>query len=140
MQFFRVDKNTAEGEFVAAFIQETNPSDEVMVVLKSACFDCHSNSTNYPWYAEIAPVSYWIDEHIEHGKEELNFSNWAEYSVKRKDHKMEELIEEVKKKHMPLDSYTWIHSDANLTDAQITAVTSWAAQYRSLLNLSGRPQ
>lgn len=140
MQFFRVDKNKAEGDFVAAFVEETNPNDEVLVLLKTACFDCHTNNTRYPWYAEIAPVSYWLNDHIEHGKEELNFSNWADYSVKRKDHKMEEIVEEVKEKHMPLDSYTWTHKDAVLTDDQIQELTAWVNQYRSLLSLTDQPQ
>lgn len=140
MQFFRVDKNRAEGDFVAAFIAETQPDDEVHIILKTACFDCHSNNTRYPWYAEIAPISYWLDDHIRHGKGELNFSEWDSYSSKKKDHKMEELIEEVKKKHMPLDSYTWAHKDAVLTDEQINAVISWADRYRALLSLGDRPQ
>lgn len=140
MQFFRVDKNKSEGDTMAAFISETNPPDDVIAILKATCYDCHSNNTQYPWYAEIAPVSYWLNDHIEHGKEELNFSDWAEYSLKRKDHKMEEVIEEVKEKHMPLDSYTWIHSEANLTDEQIEAMVAWANQYRSLVKLTDQPQ
>ena len=99
MQFFRVDKNRTEGDFVAVFIAETQPDDEVYTILKSACFDCHSNNTRYPWYAEIAPVSYWLDDHIRHGKGELNFSDWSSYSNKKKDHKLEELIEEVKEEN-----------------------------------------
>ena len=90
--------------------------------------------------AEVAPISYWLADHIDHGKGELNFSEWVSYSKRRKDHKMEELIEEVKKKHMPLDSYTWVHKDAVLSDAQITAMVDWAQRYRALLSLGDRPQ
>lgn len=140
MQFFRVDKNTAEGDFVAAFVADTRPNDEVHLILKSACFDCHSDNTRYPWYAEIAPVSYWLDDHIRHGKGDMNFSKWDTYSTKKKDHKMEELIEEVKQRHMPLDSYTWVHTDAKLSDEQIKAVVDWAERYRALLSLGDRPQ
>ena len=140
MQFFRVDKNKAEGDYLAAFVAETNPPDEVMQTLKTACLDCHSNNTRYPWYAEVAPISYWLADHIDHGKGELNFSEWVSYSKRRKDHKMEELIEEVKKKHKPLDSYTWVHKDAVLSDAQITAMVDWAQRYRALLSLGDRPQ
>lgn len=140
MQFFRVEKNRVAGDYLAAFVAETNPPDEVMQTLKTACLDCHSNNTRYPWYAEVAPISYWLADHIDHGKGELNFSEWDSYSKRRKDHKMEELIEEVKKKHMPLDSYTWVHKDAVLSDAQITAMVNWAESYRALLNLGDRPQ
>lgn len=140
MQFFRVDKNKAEGDFVAAFIQQTQPDDQVHIILKTACFDCHSDNTRYPWYAEIAPVSYWLDDHIRHGKGSLNFSNWDSYSKKDKSHIMDELIEEVKGRHMPLPSYTWGHSEANLTDEQILAVVQWAQRTQALINLGDRPQ
>lgn len=140
MQFFRVDKNRAEGEFATAFIAETQPGDEVHMILKTTCFDCHSNNTRYPWYAEIAPVSYWLDDHIRHGKGELNFSDWSAYSNKKKDHKLEELIEEVKERHMPLNSYTWVHKDAELTDDQIQKVIDWAKRTKALISLGDRPQ
>jgi len=100
-------------------------------------FDCHSNTTNYPWYFNVTPVNYWIADHIEEGKSELNFSKWASYSLKRKEHKMDEVWEEVKKKKMPLDSYTWTHSEANLSQDEIDLVVSWAqkvqADYKSQL-------
>ncbi|MEP2937309.1 MAG: heme-binding domain-containing protein [Gilvibacter sp.] len=140
MQFFRVDKNTAEGEYMKAFVTETNPPDEVIAILKVACYDCHSNNTRYPWYAEIAPVSYWLDDHIRHGKGDLNFSEWESYSVKKKDHKMEEVQEMLEKGEMPLDSYTWTHGDARLTDEQKEAIYAWVKQYRAMLALGDRPQ
>ena len=102
MQFFGPEKNQGEIARLDTFIQETNPPDEVKLVLKQACFDCHSDFTRYPWYNNITPVNYWLDGHINHGKGELNFSEWASYSDKKKDHKMEEIIEIVEKKEMPL--------------------------------------
>ena len=68
MQFFRPEKNQAEGDYVAAFVAETQPSPEVQGILKSACYDCHSANTNYPWYSNVAPISYWLADHIEEGK------------------------------------------------------------------------
>jgi hypothetical protein len=138
MQFFGPEKNSGETSSFEAFIAETNPPENVKVILKQNCFDCHSNVTKYPWYFSVTPVNYWMAEHVEHGKDELNISKWAEYSLKRKEHKMDEIWEEVKKKKMPLDSYTWTHSEANLTDEQIEAVVSWAqkvqADYKSQMN------
>jgi len=100
-QFFGPDKNNGDLASLDTFVSETKPSDEVMVVLKQGCFDCHSNYTRYPWYNKITPVNYWLEGHVKNGKEELNFSKWNEYSIKRKDHKMEEVIEMVEKKEMP---------------------------------------
>jgi len=130
-QFFGPEKNDGNLDTVNAFIAETNPPAEVTQILKTTCFDCHSAKTNYPWYNNITPVNYWLDEHIRDGKKHLDFSKWSEYSLKRKEHKMDELYEEVEKKEMPLNSYTWTHADANLTQAQIDAVVAWAKKVQA---------
>ncbi|MDX6747549.1 heme-binding domain-containing protein [Polaribacter sp. PL03] len=124
-QFFGPEKNDGDLATVAIFISETNPPEDVKRILETTCYDCHSSKTNYPWYNNITPVNFWLDEHIADGKKHLNFSKWSEYSLKRKEHKMDELYEEVEKGEMPLDSYTWTHTDANLTEDQIAAVVAW---------------
>ena len=132
IQFIRPEKNISESQdYVLAFETETTPSDEVKTILKSACYDCHSDNTKYPWYNNIAPVSFWLAEHIEHGKEELNFSDWENYSIKKKDHKLEELVEEVEEGKMPLDEYTWTHKDARLTVEQKDVLFEWAKNTRA---------
>jgi hypothetical protein len=79
-------------------------------------------------------------EHIEHAQEELNFSKWNDYSVKKKDHKLDELIEMVEEKEMPLPSYTWIHGDAKLSETQIEAVVEWAKFTRVKYGLAPKPE
>lgn len=137
-QFFGPEKNAGDITKIEVFLAETNPPQDVKKILKESCFDCHSDVTRYPWYFNVTPVNYWIADHIRHGKSELNFSQWAEYSLKRKEHKMEEVWEEVKEKEMPLDSYTWTHGEANLSDDQIEALVSWAktvqGNYKEQLN------
>ena len=130
-QFFGPEKNQGELSSLASFIDETKPSDEVHTILKQNCFDCHSNVTKYPWYNNITPVNYWLDEHVKDGKKHLNFSAWDSYSIKKKEHKMDELHEEVEEKEMPLDSYTWMHSEANLSQEQIDKVVAWAKQVQA---------
>lgn len=138
MQFIRPEKNQGGYESVAAFELETKPSDAVRAVLKESCYDCHSNHTRYPWYAEVAPVSYWLADHVNDGKKHFNVSDWANFSVKKKDHKMEELIEEVEEGEMPLESYTWTHG--GLTEDQKELVIQWAQlvrlSYRAELKVS----
>ncbi|RZS93168.1 heme-binding domain-containing protein [Aquimarina brevivitae] len=131
IQFIRPKKNQQGYESVVAFEAETQSTEEIKTILRNNCYDCHSNQTTYPWYAEIAPVSYWLNDHIEEGKEHFNVSEWESYSVKRKDHKLEELEEEVEEGHMPLDSYTWLHGD--LTKDQQTALIEWAKKSRKAL-------
>ena len=125
-QFFRPTLNNGKTNAVLPFVAETKPSKEVVKVLETACFDCHSNATNYPWYSNITPVNFWMEDHIKEGKKELNFSDWSRYSIKKKEHKMEEVWEEVEQLKMPLDSYTWTHFDAKLSQVQIDKLVDWA--------------
>ncbi len=91
---------------------------EVKGILDKACMDCHSNETQYPWYAEVTPVNMWIDGHIEHGREHLNFSEWNSLSEEDRRHAIKETIEVVHEKEMPMLFYWLIHWDAKLTDAE----------------------
>lgn len=140
MQFIRPEKNEAGYEAMRSFEAETKPSPEVVGILKANCYDCHSDHTIYPWYAEIAPFSYWLADHIKHGKGDFNVSGWETYSVKKKDHKLEELIEKVEKGEMPLDSYTWIHGDLEKEEAKL--LIQWATltrlQYKNQLEVSSK--
>lgn len=113
------------------FITMTKPTPEVAAILKSACYDCHSNETRYPWYSRIAPVSWWLKDHINEGREELNFSVWGTYKAKRIDHKLKEAAELVNEGEMPMDSYTWMHADARLTADQKKTLTTWFTSLRS---------
>jgi len=124
-QFFGPNKNEGDMATVAAFMAETKPPEDVKKILETSCFDCHSAKTAYPWYNAITPINYYLDAHIKDGQKHLNFSKWNTYSLKKKAHKMDELYEEVEEGEMPLNSYTWLHSEANLTPAQIVAMVAW---------------
>lgn len=125
MQAFRIDKTTKTPEASKDFISITGSNAEVTNLLKTACYDCHSNQPIYPWYTNIAPVSWWIKHHINEGSHHLNFSEWGTYSEKRKNHKLEECIEMVEEEEMPMASYTWMHGEAKLTDAQRLVLVEW---------------
>jgi hypothetical protein len=137
-QFFGPEKNEGDITAVDTFLAETNPPENVRKILSESCFDCHSNSTKYPWYDNITPVNYWLNDHVKDGKKHLNFSDWSTYSLKKKEHKMDELYEEVEKGEMPLNSYTWTHSEANLTQEQISEMVAWGksvqADYKQQMN------
>ena len=124
IQFIRPDKNQGSLESMIEFQEDTSVPDNVLGILKTQCFDCHTNNTKYPWYAEVAPFSFWLNDHIIDGKKHFNMSEWNSYSIKKKDHKLEELIEEVKEGEMPLPSYTWIHG--NLSEEDKKTLLDWA--------------
>jgi hypothetical protein len=100
----------------------------------NACFGCHSNSVEYPAYASIAPISWTVQSHIDEGREELNFSTFTDYELKRQDHKLEECIEYIEKDEMPLGSYTLVHREAALTEAQKNTLIAYFKSVRTKLN------
>lgn len=102
-----------------------------MALLKSACYDCHSNETEYPWYAQVQPLAWWIDHHVEEARESLNFSIWQTYSVKDMDHAFEECIEMVEEKEMPLTSFTLTHPEARLSELQRQQMVDWFKKLRA---------
>lgn len=130
IQFIRPEKN-ANPELSTADISQvyTMPA-AVKNILVQSCYDCHSNNTRYPWYAHIQPVAWWLNSHIQEGKEHLNFSEFGTYPAKKANHKLEEVEEAVTDGWMPLDSYLWVHRDARLTAEQAQAVADWARELR----------
>lgn len=126
LQFVRPSRNIAEGDQPNHISKKYAVPANVASILDKACNDCHSNNTRYPWYANIQPVGLWLQDHVKEGKGELNLDEFMTYSPKKAHHKMEEVIEMVKEKEMPLDSYTWIHKDADLTDQERVELSAWA--------------
>ena len=100
--------------------------DSVHQILQKACYDCHSNNTRYPWYNNIQPVAWWLNHHVDEGKDELNFSEFGELPIAKQAKKLKKVTKEVQKGGMPLDSYTWIHKDAILTDEEKNRIIDWA--------------
>ena len=118
IQFIHPEKNKAEGPQTNYIGNSFPVPEKVKAILARACNDCHSNNTNYPWYTRIQPVHWWMENHIKDGKKELNFDDYKNRSLRFQYHKMEEIAEQVNEGEMPLDSYTWIHKDAILTEEE----------------------
>jgi len=99
---------------------------DVKTILQKACYDCHTNNTRYPWYSNIQPVDWWLTNHIHEGKKKLNFDEYTGKRLRYQYGKMDETIDLVKKGEMPLNSYTWIHKDAILTEDEKNKLIGWA--------------
>jgi len=108
----------------------TQMSPEVAAILNRACADCHSSKTTWPWYSQIAPVSWYLVDHVNDGRKELSLSNWGTYETKRKTHKLEEIREQVESGAMPISSYVLLHPNAKLSDADRRLLIDWANQER----------
>jgi len=133
IQFFRSERNVGQADMPTDITHAVLVPENVMHVLKTSCYDCHSNRTTYPWYTNINPVGWWMNHHVEEGKDELNFSTFTSYNKKRADHKLEEIAEQVQEHEMPLESYTWMHKDAKLDAQQIQLIVDWVKASRATL-------
>jgi len=127
IQLFRIDKENPpikEGNDIVSILK---PNEKVVEILKASCYDCHSNEVKYPWYANIAPISWVIGHHVEEAREHVNFSEWGSYTAKDQAHILEECYEEVEEGEMPLSSYEIIHG--SLSDEDREVLEDWLAQY-----------
>lgn len=128
-QFFRPVKNNSNDQ-TKHFSTLYPLPDSVEAILTVACYDCHSNNTRYPWYAEIQPVGWWLNGHIQQGKRDINFSEFASYRIRRQYRKLQQIGELIEANEMPLPAYTIIHKDAILTQPQKELLFAWVKSSR----------
>jgi len=98
---------------------------DVSVILKTSCYDCHSNQTPYPWYSHVAPVSWLVANDVKEGRAKLNFSDWKLNNKRRKIRQLEDIKEQVQQGEMPMGIYTVIHKKAKLTESQKQLLVKW---------------
>ncbi len=125
IQFFQIDKKNPQINQEIDFITLMQPPSEISSLIKSGCYDCHSNETVYPWYTKIAPFSWVIKSHVTEGREHLNFSEWGNYQPGRRGHMLDECKEMVENREMPLKSYTFLHSSARFSDENRETLKTW---------------
>jgi hypothetical protein len=131
IQFVRIDRSNPpvipENSIEAAV---SVPAD-IQQIIGRSCNDCHTNKTVYPWYTQVAPVSWWLRNHIDEGRRELNFNEFATYPAKKQDRKLEEVCDQVKAGEMPLPSYLIVHGGATLTDQDRQVICDWTNMVRA---------
>lgn len=133
----RPEKNISIDKSNSNIAKALNLPDSVNKIFMKSCYDCHSNHSNYPWYASIQPLSIWLNHHIEEGKEELNFSEFTGYEKNKQIKKLEEINEVVNEGEMPLKSYTLIHRNASLNELEKKAVIMWAQSALKTIRADG---
>lgn len=126
IQFIHPKKNQAESAQPNYIATAHEVPTDIKRILANACNDCHSNNTAYPWYSRIQPFHWWLNHHIQEGKERLNFDEYTNKSLREQYHQMKETLETVKEGEMPLKSYTWLHKEARLSASEKDAVINWA--------------
>lgn len=136
MQFYQPKQGAGELEAQPQSIDAVyEVPGQVAGILERSCYDCHSNTTDYPWYSYVQPVGWWLEGHISEGKEELNFSEFGAYSKRRQGSKLESVAGQVKAGSMPPESYALVHRDARLTKEEVQVLTQWVQALQDSLSV-----
>jgi len=125
IQLIPIDRENKPVDKKDNFVDIYKTPESIKTILKNACYDCHSNETEYPTYSYIAPVSWTIKDHINDGREHLNFSEWGSYNKDLKQRAIEKTISSVRDLQMPLPSYIGYHPKANLTTRDRKALENY---------------
>jgi hypothetical protein len=129
-QFIRPQKNIP-GASAPHDIHSVLPvPTDIEGIFKTSCADCHTDSTRYPWYAEIEPVGWWLTKHIRDGKKSFNLSAFGDYRLRRQYNKLGDIVEQIDQNEMPLESYLFIHKNAELSKDQRERLVGWAGAMR----------
>lgn len=131
IQFFRPAKNISTANQPNALTKAYPIPEGVDTIMQKACYDCHSNNSEYPWYFHVQPSAWFLSNHIQNGRRHMNFDEFMTYPKDRQDHKLEELIDMVSHDDMPLSSYKWMHPGARLNEDQKAVIVAWAKQLRA---------
>jgi len=108
----------------------TKAPPAIASILRRSCQDCHSNDTRWPWYSQIAPMSWILIDHVNHGRDHFNYSEWATYEGDDQDKLLGSICSLTKKGRMPLPSYVLLHRDAQLSASDVSALCAWADRMR----------
>lgn len=134
IQFIRPVRNKSD-QVLPTDISKMFPiPDNVEFVLKNACYDCHSNNTTYPWYANIQPVGWLLAKHIKKGKADLNFSEFGSYSHRKQLSKLTGIANSIRDDNMPLSFYKWMHKNARLNINEKSLLINWAQKSKDSLS------
>ncbi len=114
-------------------IATANVPADIAQKLKTSCYDCHSNETNYPWYSYVAPVSFLVSRDTREGRRKLNFSIWNNLSKVKKAKYLDNINDEVTEGEMPMEIYTYLHSGSKLSEKDREAIAAWADNYAESL-------
>ena len=125
VQFIRPARNKSTQLLPTDFTKLYKVPDTVQSVLQKACYDCHSNNTNYPWYSNIQPVAWMLARHIKNGKEKLNFSDFGSNTTRKQISKLKGIANQIKDDEMPIVSYKAMHTKANLTKEEKILIMDW---------------
>ena len=134
IQFIKPVRNESRQILPTDISKAFNMPESILNVLKISCYDCHSNNTTYPFYANIQPVGWMLNNHIKNGKDKLNFSDFGSYSTRRQISKLRSIASQIQDNKMPISSYKLIHKDAILSTSSKTLIIDWTNKTKDSLS------
>ena len=138
MQLIRPARTNPPVDESQTIFVRTQMTPQVAAILNRSCNDCHSNKTIWPWYANVAPISWWLTNHVNEGRRNLDYSEWAKSAADRQDRKLRQMCDEVTDGNMPLSSYLPMHPKARLSEEDKKTLCDWTATERERLSNSSR--
>jgi hypothetical protein len=133
LQFVRPARTNPAVDPAQTIEAHTQTTPQAKDILDRACSDCHSNRTEWPWYTNVAPLSWWITNHVNEGRQRLNLSEWAKLDKDRQSKKLQQICDEVTDGGMPLSSYLPMHPKAKLSEQDKKTLCDWTAAERARL-------
>jgi hypothetical protein len=130
-QFYRPDRSNPAVVPGASLTAKATP--EVAAILDRSCRDCHSNETRWPWYTSVSPTSWLVADHVHHGREHFNYSEWTSIDEDEQDKLLGGMCTLVERGRMPLPQYLIIHRDAKLSAAEVRTLCAWSEKMRDML-------
>lgn len=125
IQFFPTPKNKSDEVPVTDLISSREVPSHVATLVQNACYDCHSNNTDYPWYNRVQPWAWYLQGHIQKAKSKLNFNEFETYSQIKQKKKLENMHTAIEENTMPLTSYKIMHAEGRLTKSERKQILDW---------------
>ncbi|MCF8714438.1 heme-binding domain-containing protein [Joostella atrarenae] len=140
LQFFSTEENVQLKATDSDILIFEETSDEVSAIIKSSCYDCHSNYTNYSFIDKIFPVSLYVNNNIRNGKRVLNFSEWGDYTVLEREIAIVAIDFDVQTERMPKKAYNWLYEEAKITEHEKKLIQDWVYSIRERLIKDNYPE
>ena len=134
IQFIRPARTNPAVDESQAIEARTQMTPQAKDILDRSCRDCHSHKTEWPWYSNVAPVSWFVANHVDEGRKHLNLSEWATLDRDRQDKQLRQMCDNVEEGAMPVSSYLPMHPKAKLSGQDKKTLCEWTATERKRLS------
>jgi hypothetical protein len=134
IQFFGPAKSNPPIDPSQTIDAQLRVTPQVSTIFARSCNDCHSNKTRWPWYSNVAPVSWLVIDDVNQGRAAMNLSEWGRNEKDWQSKKLRQMCEEVQDGAMPLNSYTPMHPGSKLSPEDVKTLCDWTNAERARIS------